>query len=85
MMSDVKINKNLQDQYDGYYNDKNEEWRVICAKEKGDNILKMAKGYNFSNVLEYGSGDEVYWNILIKIQILKIYMESKFQKAVLNP
>ena len=57
MMSDVKINKNLQDQYDGYYNDKNEEWRVICAKEKGDNILKMAKGYNFSNVLEYGSGD----------------------------
>ena len=56
-MSDIKVNMNLQNQYDEYYNDKNEKWRTICAKEKGDNILRLAKGYNFSNVLEYGSGD----------------------------
>ena len=56
-MPDLKISKNLQNQYENYYNDKNEKWRSICAKEKGDNILQMAKGYSFSDVLEYGSGD----------------------------
>ena len=37
-MPDLKISKNLQNQYENYYNDKNEKWRSICAKEKGDNI-----------------------------------------------
>ena len=56
-MSKVKINNNLQNQYDEYYNDNNDKWRSICAQEKGDNILQMSKGYKFSKVLEYGAGD----------------------------
>ena len=56
----------------------------LCER-KGDNILKMAKGYNFSNVLEYGSGDGSILEYLDKNSDFKNLYGVEISKAVLNP
>jgi len=57
-MSDpFKITDQLAGAYDNQYNEESRQWRDLGAKGKAENILEIAKGMSFQNVLDVGSGD----------------------------
>ncbi len=51
------INAGLKTAYDDFYTGKDEQWRLLSAKYKARNIVKVCSEYKFTKVLEVGAGD----------------------------
>ena len=64
----IGINPELKEKYDNFYSDDTEEWRKAGAKAKANNILKLAQGYSFNNIVEIGSGDGNILSVLSEHQ-----------------
>lgn len=64
--------------YDGFYTGLDAEWRLLSAKYKARNILKVCKGKTFNRVLEVGAGDGSIlfylerWNFASELHALEI-------------
>ncbi|MDB5272070.1 MAG: Methyltransferase type 11 [Chitinophagaceae bacterium] len=57
MSESFKITDQLAGVYDKQYSEESRQWRELGAKGKAENILEIAKGMSFKNVLDVGSGD----------------------------
>lgn len=58
MNQTVNTNNNLKQLYDNYYTGGAEDqWRMMGAKHKFQNIKDLTQGQNFRRVLEVGAGD----------------------------
>jgi len=53
----MDIKEQLKQKYDNQYESGMEEWRMLGAKDKASNIVQIAKGLSFKNVLDVGSGE----------------------------
>jgi ubiquinone/menaquinone biosynthesis C-methylase UbiE len=51
------ISPGLKNAYDNFYVGKDEQWRLLSAKYKAQNIIDVASGKKFEKVLEVGAGD----------------------------
>jgi len=68
----MKINKDLQDTYNYYYDENITEWRELGARQKALNIVELSGRYNFQKVIEIGAGDG---SILAELDILNFSNE----------
>jgi ubiquinone/menaquinone biosynthesis C-methylase UbiE len=68
-MEKSTLDNNLASAYDDFYKDKNSNWRMISAKYKVKNILKVCENKKYHKVLEVGAGDG---------SILQYLSESEF-------
>jgi ubiquinone/menaquinone biosynthesis C-methylase UbiE len=53
----IEIEEGLKKKYTEFYAKGQSEWRGVGAKQKVENILKVAGGKTFNKVLEVGAGD----------------------------
>lgn len=51
------VSSGLQTAYDNFYVDLDDQWRMLSAKYKAQNILDVCQGRQFRKVLEVGAGD----------------------------
>ena len=51
------ISSGVQSAYDQFYQNHNEQWRLLGAKYKAQNIRDVCRGHHFKKVLEVGAGD----------------------------
>ena len=57
-MEHIKVDSDLQKNYDNYYNGESESlWRELGAVDKGKNIINICNNISVDNVLEIGAGD----------------------------
>ncbi|BCZ49003.1 hypothetical protein psyc5s11_50700 [Clostridium gelidum] len=61
-----KINKQLKEHYNNYYDDGMSEWRYIGAKDKTENIIKLCIDYPHNKILEIGCGEGSILEVLSK-------------------
>ncbi len=67
------VSSGLKSAYDNFYVGKDEEWRLLSAKYKAQNIEELCKNLPFQKVLEVGAGDG---------SILKYLDESGFSPEI---
>lgn len=53
----MKVSENLLQSYAGQYDESAVGWRMMAAKHKAKNIVKLAGTFNFETVLEVGCGE----------------------------
>ena len=53
----MKVNTDLQNTYNDYYDESISQWRELGARQKVQNIINISKGYQFEKVIEVGAGD----------------------------
>jgi ubiquinone/menaquinone biosynthesis C-methylase UbiE len=70
---EFELNKELGDAYNDQYSSESSEWRGLGAKQKFQNIVKIAPGQAFKKVLEVGAGDG---------SILKLLSENNFAQEL---
>ncbi|MEJ7780597.1 MAG: class I SAM-dependent methyltransferase [Daejeonella sp.] len=51
------ISAGLKTAYDGFYTERDEQWRLLSAKYKARNIVEVCARYKFAKILEVGAGD----------------------------
>lgn len=51
------ISTDVRDAYDDFYLGRDEQWRMLGAKYKAQNIADVCKGHEFKKILEVGAGD----------------------------
>ena len=56
-MAEVKVNTELTENYNKYYDDSITEWRELGAICKAQNIISLSLDKKFENILEIGCGD----------------------------
>jgi len=56
-MSDFKVRKDLVNNYEGYYEDGDSEWRRLGALDKSNNIISICKKLKIKSVIEIGVGE----------------------------
>ncbi|WP_245580835.1 class I SAM-dependent methyltransferase [Daejeonella oryzae] len=72
------ISAGVQTAYDHFYQNHNEQWRLLGAKYKAQNILDVCRGHHFKKVLEVGAGDGSIlkfldeWNFSEELHALEI-------------
>lgn len=57
MKKETNVSDNLKSGYTNQYDGSMQDWRMLGAKYKADNIIKLAKGLGVKSVLEVGAGD----------------------------
>ena len=73
MHNEEIISTGLKNAYDNFYVGKDEQWRLLSAKYKAQNIKDVCQKYQFSKVLEVGAGDG---------SILKYLDEFQFAREI---
>lgn len=73
MQKEEIVSTGLKNAYDNFYVGKDEQWRLLSAKYKAQNIEELCKDLQFQNVLEVGAGDG---------SILKYLDESGFAPEI---
>ncbi len=68
----MDVNKELQQEYNQFYEKDISEWRELGARAKAKNIINLSKNQSFKKVLEVGAGDG---SILQKLNDEKIFGE----------
>lgn len=77
-MKQEVISGNVREAYDQFYQDHDQEWRMLGAKYKAQNIADISGGRQFSKVLEVGAGDGSIlhyldeWNFAPELYALEI-------------
>jgi len=77
-MSEEIISAELKQAYDGFYSGHDEQWRMLGAKYKAQNIVDVCFGHSFNKVLEVGAGDGSIlhylsqWNAFPEMHALEI-------------
>lgn len=72
------INSGVKLAYDQFYQNHDEEWRMLGARYKAQNILDVCRGQKFRKVLEVGAGDGSIlkfldnWNLADELHALEI-------------
>lgn len=56
-MANNVISSEVKKAYDGFYQDKDDAWRMLGARFKAQNITEVCKNHTFLKVLEVGAGD----------------------------
>jgi SAM-dependent methyltransferase len=56
------------DHYQEYYQDEDPEWRLLCAREKAQNIISLCDSIKHVRVLEIGAGDGAITQLLCQAQ-----------------
>lgn len=56
-MSEVKVSKQLQSNYENYYEEGDSDWRLLGAITKAHNIQALCKGLSINSVIEIGAGE----------------------------
>jgi ubiquinone/menaquinone biosynthesis C-methylase UbiE len=51
------ISDSFKNAYNGFYQEKDDAWRMLSAKYKAQHIIDICKGHTFNTVLEVGAGD----------------------------
>lgn len=51
------MHKGIQSAYDQFYQNHNEQWRLLGARYKAQNIAELCRDHQFQKVLEVGAGD----------------------------
>ena len=51
------LSDHLRDNYDGYYEEGDSEWRWLGAIDKANNIISLCKSYPHDSILEIGAGE----------------------------
>jgi ubiquinone/menaquinone biosynthesis C-methylase UbiE len=77
-MKDEVISENVREAYDHFYQVHDEQWRMLGAKYKAQNIVDVTGGRKFIKVLEVGAGDGSIlhyldeWNFAPELYALEI-------------
>ncbi|MEO8795965.1 MAG: class I SAM-dependent methyltransferase [Daejeonella sp.] len=72
------ISSGVQSAYGEFYQNHNEQWRLLGARYKAQNIVDVCKGHRFNKVLEVGAGDGSIlkfldeWNFCDELHALEI-------------
>lgn len=77
-MKEEVISGQVKDAYDHFYQVHDEQWRMLGAKYKAQNIVDVSAGRKFAKVLEVGAGDGSIlhyldeWNFAPELYALEI-------------
>ncbi|MBN2145466.1 MAG: class I SAM-dependent methyltransferase [Candidatus Aureabacteria bacterium] len=56
-MTDFKVDKHWQENYDSYYSEDQTEWRRLGAIDKAENILSFCKDLSIRSLIDIGAGE----------------------------
>ena len=73
MQKEEIVSTGLKNAYDNFYVGKDEQWRLLSAKYKAQNIKDLCEKFQFQKILEVGAGDG---------SILKYLDESGFAPEI---
>ena len=77
-MANEIVSTDVKNAYDEFYLGRDEQWRMLGARYKANNIIEVSKGHDFKKVLEVGAGDGSIlrhlseWNTFPEMHALEI-------------
>ncbi len=77
-MANEIVSADVKNAYDEFYLGRDEQWRMLGARYKANNIIELSKGHDFKKVLEVGAGDGSIlrhlseWNTFPEMHALEI-------------
>ena len=77
-MANEIVSADVKNAYDEFYLGRDEQWRMLGARYKANNIIEVSKGHDFKKVLEVGAGDGSIlrhlseWNTFPEMHALEI-------------
>ena len=79
----MKVEDNLQETYDKYYDNDISEWRLLGAKDKANNIIELANK-KYDKIIEVGAGDGSILSILSKKKIANEYYAVEISESAIE-
>jgi len=83
-MAEVKISSALKDNYEGYYEGEETEWRRLGAMAKAQNVVALCQDLPNRTILEIGAGDGAILNRLSELNFGNEYYAVEISSSGLT-
>ncbi len=80
----MEISQDLKSKYDNFYSESTENWRLIGAIGKVENILKISNKLDFKKVIDIGAGDGNVLELLSKSGFAESYTAAEISDSAID-
>jgi ubiquinone/menaquinone biosynthesis C-methylase UbiE len=80
-MLEVKSDQHIKQNYDGYYDGTETEWRRLGALDKSSNIISLCRGLEIDSLIDIGAGDGAVLSELAKSGFAKSLYAIEISKS----